>query len=185
MLIDDEAIQLQPDEDAADGGSRELWYVVKSKPRRETFAQQQLVRRGVETFLPRIAEVSRLGCEPSVVPLFPGYLFARIDLGTQYTSVIWAPGVSSMVAFGDVPVPVEDDVMSFLQERCGDHGLIVARPSFAAGDQVRVVDGPLEGLYGIVQGNASGHDRVRVLMELLKRRTQVTVPVEMLESVAG
>ena len=34
-------------------GSRQ-WYVVRSKPRREEYAQGQLVRRGVETFLPRI-----------------------------------------------------------------------------------------------------------------------------------
>ena len=42
-----------PDDTAA---SQAAWYVVRSKPRREVFAQGQLIRRGVETFLPRIAE---------------------------------------------------------------------------------------------------------------------------------
>jgi len=161
------------------------WYVVRSKPRREEFAQTQLIRRGVETFLPRIEERSRHRSPPMIAPLFPGYLFARIDLSTQYTSVIWTPGVNAMVAFGDIPAPVEAGVIEFLQRRCERHGLIVARPTFAAGDQVRVVDGPLEGLYGVVQDGASGRDRVRVLMELLRRRTQVTVPAEVLEMAAG
>ena len=160
------------------------WYVVRSKPRREEFAQVQLIRRGVETFLPRIVEHrARSRVEPVIVPLFPGYLFARIDLVAQYTSVIWAPGVSSMVAFGDIPVPVEDEVIEFLQQRCEGRGLVMTTPHFETGDEVRVVDGPLAGLHGIVQGHASGQTRVRVLMELLRRRTQVSVPMELLESV--
>jgi transcriptional antiterminator RfaH len=161
------------------------WYVVRSKPRREQFAQVQLIRRGVETFLPRICERNRSRSEPVIGALFPGYLFARVDLDTQYTSVIWTPGVHSMVAFGDTPVPVEPDVVEFLQKRCGPHGLIVATRRFEAGDQVRVVGGPLAGLQGIVQERVSGRDRVRVLMELLRRRTQVTLPLDLLESVAS
>lgn len=161
------------------------WYVVRSKPRREQFAQAQLIRRGVETFLPRICERNRARAEPVVGALFPGYLFARVDLETQYTSVIWTPGVHSMVSFGDIPAPVEPDVVEFLQKRCGPHGLIVATPRFEAGDQVRIVGGPLAGLHGIVQERVSGRDRVRVLMELLRRRTQVTLPLDLLESVAS
>lgn len=161
------------------------WYVVRSKPRREQFAQGQLIRRGVETFLPRIAECVRFRDEPVVAPLFPGYLFARIDLEQQYTSVIWSPGVHSMVAFGDVPVPIDREVIEFLQDRCKGLGLIVATPRFEVGQQVRVIDGPLAGLHGVVHEHVSGRARVRVLMELLRRRTQVTLPMEMLESVAG
>ena len=91
--------------------SRE-WYVVRSKPRREEYAQGQLLRRGVETFLPRIVEPLRGHLEPVVAPMFPGYLFARIDLLTQYNSVIWAPGVRRFVSFGDVPAAVDRAVVS-------------------------------------------------------------------------
>ncbi len=161
------------------------WYVVRSKPRREQFAQGQLIRRGVETFLPRIAERGRVRGGSGISPLFPGYLFARIELATQYAAVVWTPGVHSMVTFGDVPVPVDSEVVEFLQRRCEEHGLIVAIPRFETGDEVRVVDGPLVGLRGIVEEHVCGRTRVRVLMELLRRRTQVTLPMELLESVAG
>ena len=69
----------------------------------------------------------------------------------------------------------------FLQERCGKEGIVQALPVFAAGDLVRVRRGPLSGLVGVVQGDVSGQRRVQVLMELLRRQTQVTVPVELLE----
>ena len=159
------------------------WYVVRSKPRREQFAQDQLVRRGVDTFLPRILECPRGHDDPVVGPLFPGYLFARIDLFTQHNSVIWAPGVRGFVAFGDVPAPVDPAVIEFLQARCGAEGVVRVVPSFHDGDVVRVTRGPLGGLVGVVQGQSSGRERVRVLMELLRRRTQVSVPMRMLEHV--
>lgn len=160
------------------------WYVVRSKPRREGYAQDQLIRRGVETFLPRVVEHSG-GAQPLVGPLFPGYLFARIHLESQYTSVIWAPGVHNMVAFGDVPTPVEREVIDFLFERCGEEGIVRRLPSFADGDVVRIVGGPLEGLHGIVQGRASGRERVRVLMQLLGRQTHVSLPTTVLERMAS
>lgn len=160
------------------------WYVVRSKPRREEYAQGQLLRRGVETFLPRILEAVGPRLEPSVGPLFPGYLFARLDLGCQYNSVIWAPGVRNFVAFGDMPAAVDPAVVAFLQERCGDEGVVRVVRTFHDGDVVRIVRGPLGGLVGVVQGQVSGQARVRILMELLRRRTQVSVPAQLLEHVA-
>ena len=160
------------------------WYVVRSKPRREEYAQGQLLRRGVETFLPRILEASGPRLEPTVGPLFPGYLFARIDLLSQYNSVIWAPGVRNFVAFGEVPAAMDPAVVSFLRERCGDEGVVRVVRTVQDGEVVRIVRCPLGGLVGVVQGEVSGQARVRVLMELLRRRTQVSVPVQIVEHVA-
>ena len=158
------------------------WYVVRSKPRREEYAQGQLQRRGVETFLPRIVEAVHER-DPVIGPLFPGYLFACVDLLAQYNSVIWAPGVRGFVAFGEVPAAVDRDVVEFLLERCGAEGVVRVVPTFHDGDVVRVTSGPLGGLIGVVQGQVSGQCRVRVLMELLRRRTQVSVPSRLLEHV--
>jgi transcriptional antiterminator RfaH len=157
------------------------WYVVRSKPRREEYAQDQLRRRGILTFLPRILEPVRFRIEPAVGPLFPGYLFAHLSLGSQFTRVIWTPGVRNLVAFGDEPTPVDPAVIAFIQQRCGSEGIVQALPTFNHGDCVRVKTGPLEGLIGIVDGSVSAQRRVQVLMELLRRRTRVSVPVEMLE----
>lgn len=157
------------------------WYVVRTKPRREEYAQDQLARRGIHTFLPRILEPSRWRLEPVVGPLFPGYLFAHLCLESQYTRVVWAPGVRNLVAFGDEPTPVLPEVIEFIRQRCGPEGVVRALPTFHDGDCVRVKTGPFEGLVGIVDGRVSAQRRVRVLMELLRRQTRVTVPVEMLE----
>lgn len=161
------------------------WYVVQTKPRREHYAQDQLGRRGVETFLPRILEPPRAGGEPVVGPLFPNYLFACLDIAAQYASVVWSPGVRQVVSFGDVPTPVDFDVVEFLRTRCGAEGVVVGPPRFRDGDWVRVRRGPLEGLVGTVEGQTNGQSRIRVLMELLRRQTRVDVPLELLEPASG
>jgi transcription antitermination factor NusG len=82
-----------------------------------------------------------------------------------------------------MPAAVDSAVIAFLQERCGAQGVVRMMPAFHDGDLVRVTRGPLGGLIGVVQGGATGQSRVRVLMELLRRRTQVTVPMQLLERV--
>ncbi|HVM96767.1 MAG TPA: transcription termination/antitermination NusG family protein, partial [Candidatus Acidoferrales bacterium] len=106
---------------------RQRWFVISTKVRREQLAQEQLQRRGVTTFLPKVIEPARLSGRPTVAPLFPGYLFIRIDLNEQYFDVVWAPGVLRFVGFGAVPASVDDEVVVFLQQRVGPEGTICAK----------------------------------------------------------
>lgn len=159
------------------------WFVVSTKPRREEYAREQLGRRGIETFLPRILEPGRVLTRAHVAPLFPGYLFARVDLPAQYGQVIWTPGVRKLIAFGDTPCPVDDAVVDFLRARVGAEGVLRPGVLLREGDVVRIRKGPFEGLIGIIENPGCGRGRVRVLMELLRRQTRVEVPVHILERV--
>jgi transcription elongation factor/antiterminator RfaH len=161
------------------------WFVISTKARREKFAQEQLGYRGVETFLPRIVEPSRLRGHAVVAPLFPSYLFVYIDLENQYFDVVWAPGVRKFIGFGALPCPVDTAVVEFLRTRVGHEGIVRAVPAFKPGDVVRVKRGPLEGLVGIIEHPGCGRGRVRVLMELLRRQTRVEVPQHIIERVSA
>ena len=99
------------------GTTRARWFVVSTKARREQFAQQQLGRRGVESFLPRILEPARLRVQAAIAPLFPGYLFVHIVLDEQYCDVVWTPGVRKFVGFGALPCPVDTFQQSMLLEK--------------------------------------------------------------------
>ena len=160
------------------------WFVVSTKARREQYAQDQLLRRGGETFLPRIIE-SRLPVKPVVAPLFPGYVFVHIDLLEQYFDVVWTPGVRKFIGFGTLPSAVDDAVIEFLHQRLGREGVVRYAQVFKQGDKVRIKHGPLEGLIGIIEHPSSARGRVRVLMELLRRQTRVEVPQHILERVSA
>jgi transcriptional antiterminator RfaH len=161
------------------------WFVVSTKARREQFAQEQLLRRGVETFLPRIQKPGHSRLKALIAPLFPGYLFVHIDLEEQYFDVVWTPGVGRFIGFGALPCPVDDAVIDFLYARAGQEGIVRVEPVFKEGDVVRVTHGPFEGLIGIIENPGCGRGRVRVLMELLRRQTRVEVPQGIIERVSA
>jgi len=153
------------------------WYVVRTKPRKEEFALQNLHRREVGAFCPRIREPIGWATEWSTVPLFPGYLFVEIELQEQYHSVLWSPGVKSFVSFGSTPSSLQPDIVVFLQQAAGDDGIIRAGARFRIGDRVRIRRGPFAGLVAIIEKPCPERGRIRVLMDFLRHRTAVDLPI--------
>ena len=58
------------------------WYAVQTLPNRENLAVSHLERQGFYVWLPRIKRVIRHARQTKCVrrPLFPGYLFIKLDL---------------------------------------------------------------------------------------------------------
>ena len=149
------------------------WFVVRTKAKKETYAVQQLERRGVQVFLPRILEFRR----EQIAPLFPSYLFVHIVLFEQYYRVVWAPGVRNFVAFGSVPLPVPGTVIDLIHTSAGDGGIIRPLSPFHPGDRVEIRSGPLAGLVAIVERPCSQRGRVKVLLDFLRQGISAELPV--------
>lgn len=160
------------------GRSRQ-WYAVRTKTRKEDYAVQQLERRGVSVFLPRIAEPER----DQVGPLFPGYLFVNIALMEQYYRVAWTPGVRSFVTFGEIPTPVPQSVIHLIAASAGEGGIIRPLARFRPGDRVQITDGPLAGLVAIIERPCSRRGRVKVLLDFLRNGATVELPVGFVDRV--
>ena len=98
------------------------WHLVHTKPRQEQVALVNLQRQGYECYLPqlRVEKRSRSKVQAVTEPLFPRYLFIRLDSSDQGKS--WAPvrstlGVARLVRFGDRPAVVQDDLVALLRQR--------------------------------------------------------------------
>jgi transcriptional antiterminator RfaH len=152
------------------------WYAVHTKPRQETVASEHLSRQGFETHAPVIlAPRRRRGRWSEVVqPLFPGYLFVRLDLEHQNTAPIRSTrGVTGLVRFGGLPTPVPQGVVERLVAAgTACEGAVRLEYLFQPGDRVEIVSGALAGLEAVFLA-ASGQERVRVLLEMLGRENRV------------
>ena len=153
------------------------WFVVYSKPQKEDFAQVHLKHKGVEVFFPRLSLPRSSQKRKLVIPLFPSYLFVRIDLWTQYYAVLWAPGVKNFVSFNDMPAPLEDGVAEYLLQGANADGIIEAHCNLKVGQEVQIRGGSFDGLVGLLQNAPDARGRVKVLMRLLNREIKVEVPV--------
>jgi transcriptional antiterminator RfaH len=158
------------------------WYVIYSKPAREAYAYGQLARKGLEVFFPRLELPGRVPAHRVLVPLFPNYLFARLQLPDEYYAVIWCPGVSRLVSFNGFPVPVDDEIVEFLRQQATADGVLTAQSTLTVGTPVLVTSGPLAGLSGILKDPPDAKGRIRILMKLLNRDTQVMVPLSQVQS---
>jgi len=117
------------------------------------------------------------------VPLFPGYLFARIVLAEQFYDVVWAPGVSRIIGTFGQPTPLDDDVVVFLKQNAEPDGLLRARPTLVVGEHVEITRGPFAGIVGIIQRPPNAKGRIRVLMRLLNRRpVDVELPLHFVKT---
>jgi transcriptional antiterminator RfaH len=157
------------------------WYVVYSKPRKEEQAQFHLRMKGLDVFFPRLDLLRVAEKRKRIIPLFPNYLFVRLHLPTEFHYVIWSPGVKRIVSFGDRPIPLDDDVVSFLKQQTDPEGLIKARSQLRSGQEVEIRGGPFDGLIAIIQDPPDAKGRVRILLKLLSRQISVRLGVEFIK----
>ena len=160
------------------------WYLVHTKPRKEILADENLKRQDFEAYLPFIKQTRRRRGHwtPVIEPLFPRYLFVRLEIGSDnFASIRYTKGVSNLVRFSEEPAVVSDEIIEFLkQEEDIDSGLRhFEKPLFNAGDKVFIEDGPFAGMQGIFQAQR-GEDRVIILLNWLGRENRVTVDRDLL-----
>jgi transcriptional antiterminator RfaH len=143
------------------------WCCGQTEPHREAAATHFLGLAGYETYCPRLKLVRpRHGRKVvSKVPLFPSYLFIWITTG--WWSARWCPGIVRLLANGDTPMVVPDNLINEIKSR--ERGGLIELPrrdAFQVGDQVRILAGPFEGHLGLYAGMRA-HERVLVLLALL------------------
>ncbi len=158
------------------------WYVVQTRPRGEGKAVIHLARQGFETYLPRYLKGRRHARRVDTVlaPLFPRYLFVAVDMATQrWRSISSTFGVTQLVCAGDDPAPIADDIINELRRREDEHGMVrlPARPRFATGDRVRLLDGAFADCIGLFEG-MNDTERVSVLLDLLGRKVRVLLDAD-------
>ena len=152
------------------------WYVIQTKPGNEHRVEINLFNQEIEIFLP-LAETYQYQSKQTVrriKPLFPNYLFARLDLNLHYYKVKYTRGVNKILGSGVEPIPISEKVIQTIKERMGKDNLVRLEDEWREGDLVRINSGPFKDLIGIFQKKISDNGRVRILLNLIG----VDVPVQ-------
>ncbi len=154
------------------------WYVIQTHPHKEGFVRERVEDFNREVFLPLVREPVPGSRRARSAPLFPGYLFARLSVSSgDLPSIRWSPGVKRMLGDGQRPAPVADVVVECVRARTDRQGRIRVGRRLKPGSRVRIVEGPLAGVLGLLESPATGPDqRVSVLLEVFRRLTRVEVP---------
>lgn len=158
-----------------------LWYVIHCEPRLDLMVERVFTDGSVEAFAPRIPRARRRDGDK---PLFPGYLFARMDLDTGvWGRMRFMPGVRALVEMGGMPCPVDEGIVAAIRRRVAGWSA-ASTPVFHEGERVRVVGGSFEHLEGLFSESLSGEERAAVLLDMMERQVRVELHIDHLERVA-
>lgn len=151
------------------------WFAVHTKGRHEKRADRALREKNVETFLPLREVVSQWKDRRKKVllPLFPGYLFVRIDPRERF-EVLNTPGVVKILGNNGVPVPVppeEIEATKILLDTGFKYDLF---PYDVRGREVEVARGPLQGVKGRILRTKGAYSLI-LSVHLIRRSVSVEV----------
>ncbi len=159
-----------------------VWLVVATHPHRESQAIENLVRQSFHAYCPMIVKHIRHArrAYDGQRPLFPGYVFVQQPGGEQR----WRPllstfGVRTVIMHDERPAKLPEGFVEGLKAR--EAGGTICKPEspFQIGQEVTIRGGAFDGLIGQIMEMKS-HDRVLVLLDLLRRKTTVHVSAKQL-----
>jgi Transcription termination factor nusG len=120
------------------------WFAVHTWSQHEKSVFTQLREKEIETFLPlyRSSKKWKNGQSASPVPLFPGYLFVRIDSRNQLP-VLQTSGVARFVSSSRKPAVIPDSEVTQLQTAAAAGIQLSPHAFLTIGNRVRIKRGPL------------------------------------------
>ena len=155
------------------------WYVAHTRPRCEKKLAQYCERNGLAHTLPcyRVAHKYRGKTVTFVKPLFPGYLFLRLD-PSQRQTVYQSDYVANVLNVVDQATFEQqlDDILIAL-----DTDLEVRlAPQITAGCRVKIKSGPLRGMEGWVE-QRTGTVQVLLRLDFIGQAAAVKMEADVLE----
>jgi transcription antitermination factor NusG len=155
------------------------WYAVWTHSHFEQAVSQQLSAKGFSAFLPEMSVWSKRRGEQRLirVPMFPGYLFVRDEMGKEsYIEILKSRGVVRILEDGWTRLtPVPDSEIDAIRQVVKAEVPVFAHEHLAHGDRVEVIEGPLTGLEGLFVEDKLSKGRLVVSVDLLGRSVAVEV----------
>jgi|HubBroStandDraft_4_1064222.scaffolds.fasta_scaffold42819_2 transcription antitermination factor NusG len=151
------------------------WFAVRVKPQAERMVATVARHKGFEEFLPLYKARRRWSDRFKWVdlPLFPGYVFCRLKQESRLP-ILTIPGVLHFVGIGKVPVPIDDAEVAAIQTAIQSGLWAEPWPFLGVGQRVRIEEGPLTGVEGLLI-EVRKKQRLVVSVSLLKRSVAVEI----------
>jgi len=160
----------------------ETWFALYTKHQHEKTAAALLERKGIQVFLPVYKTVHRWTDrnQSVVLPLFPCYLFVRTVLEGK-VEILRTAGVRWLVENAGRACPIPDEEIEAVRRVCSVGVRVQPHPFLKQGDHVRIRDGALAGIQGVLV-RMKNQCRVVISVEPLQKSLSLEVDMANLES---
>jgi len=164
------------------------WHAIWTHSHCEQLVHDQLAAKGFDTFLPKATIWSRRNGKqrPLLRPLFPGYLFVQHELDKQsHVEILKARGVVRVLGERwDAPARIPAEEVAAIRQLVDADTPLLPHQYLPSGSRVRISDGPLAGVEGILLRSKPQKGLLVVSINLLQRSVAVEVDCTLIEAVA-
>lgn len=155
------------------------WFVLWTQSHCERLVSDQLSAKGFDVFLPTIRTWSRQrGVRRMIaLPMFPGYSFIRHAIDKySHVEILKTRGVVRVLGDGwERLSPVPDADIAAIQRVVQTDVPVFPHTYLQEGQRVRIVDGPLKGVEGVLVQSKPNKGLLVISVELLRRSVAVEV----------
>lgn len=156
------------------------WFVVATKPQAERRAHAALHLKGYQPYLPLIT-VRLPNRHYRTGPLFPGYLFTRLDLAHPWYPIRYAPGVYSLISTNGIPSPCPQGAVEAIQEAEAARALYpMPKHRWAPGAPCTLASGPFQDCDAVIL--KVGSEMVLVALMMFGALREVAVQLDALKA---
>jgi transcription antitermination factor NusG len=151
------------------------WYALKVRVRGELLIRKALELKDYQIFLPTYKETRQYSdrLKKIDVPLFPGYLFCRLDVNRRLP-ILTTPGVDYILGSNGEPEPVPESEIAAIAQVLNSGAIVGPWPFLKTGSRVRVEKGAFAGVEGIFVSER-GADRLVLSVTMLQRSISVEI----------
>lgn len=155
------------------------WFALWTQSHCEQLVCDQLRAKGFDAFLPTIREWSRRAGVRRLIPapMFPSYLFVHHTIEKRsYIDIVNTRGVVRILGERwDRLAPIEDAEIEAIQRLERSELALMPYPYLREGQRVRIVNGGLAGVEGILVRNKTSRGLLVLSVNLLNRSVAVEV----------
>ena len=156
------------------------WFALQVRTRTERQVAAILQSKGHEEFVPIYRLQRKRG--PRAVPLFPGYVFCRIN-PHACGLIVTTPGVIRFVEFGGRPAAIDPEEIKSIQLILSSGAPTYVLMGLHLGDRVCIREGPLRGAIGVLT-SMRAKQRLVVSITMMMRTVAAEVDPEWVAVVA-
>jgi transcriptional antiterminator NusG len=167
-----------------EAGPEKQWCAIQTRYQHEQLANQILDNKGFETFFPTFARIRQWKDRKKKIweALFPGYLFVA-DVAERRVQVVTTPGVCSIVCFANLPALIPSHEIESIRRAVSSAYPVEPHTYMKQGDRVRVKEGPLLGIEGVLIRKGSS-TRLILSIEMLGRAAAVEIDSACVEQIS-
>jgi transcription elongation factor/antiterminator RfaH len=161
------------------------WFCAETHHAHEHIAEAELGNQSFATFLPMVFErrVKNRKIIRVEVPMFPGYVFVRFDRQhDNWPPILGTKGVRGLLGpHKSRPTPLPLDLIHAIADNATalNAEFLAHAQAKLTGQRLRVTKGPWAGFEGVCLWHRN--DRVRLLMSLFGRETQIETVTSRIE----